>query len=57
MHNLTDLCWKRCITSRISSGKLDQSEETCTMNCVERFVDANVVVFKKLETMRRESSL
>ncbi|KAI4728165.1 hypothetical protein E4T49_04018 [Aureobasidium sp. EXF-10728] len=52
IHALTDTCFRKCITSKISSGKLDRSEEPCMQNCVDRFMDANLVVIKNLEQMR-----
>lgn len=52
VHNLTDICWTKCITGGISSGKLSSKEETCTQNCVERFLDANVAVLNHLEKLR-----
>ncbi|KAI9704680.1 MAG: Mitochondrial import inner membrane translocase subunit tim8 [Bogoriella megaspora] len=52
IHSLTDLCFKKCITSRISAGALDRSEEACTQNCVDRYMDANFAILKKLESMR-----
>jgi len=55
VHNLTDICWKKCVTSSIRSGKLDRGEETCTQNCVDRFLDANFTVIKHLDAMRQQS--
>ncbi|KAI4732591.1 hypothetical protein E4T50_16843 [Aureobasidium sp. EXF-12298] len=52
IHSLTDTCFRKCITGKISSGKLDRSEEPCMQNCVDRFMDANLVVIKNLEQMR-----
>lgn len=52
VHNLTDTCWKKCITGSIRSAKLDKGEETCAQNCVERFMDANFLVLRNLEKMR-----
>ncbi|KAF2773514.1 hypothetical protein EJ03DRAFT_323468 [Teratosphaeria nubilosa] len=52
VHSLTDTCFRKCITSRISSGKLDRTEEPCMQNCVDRFMDANLTVIKNLEQMR-----
>ncbi|OCK82717.1 hypothetical protein K432DRAFT_380197 [Lepidopterella palustris CBS 459.81] len=52
IHSLTDICFRKCITSKISSGKLDRYEEPCMQNCVDRFMDANYVVLKELEKMR-----
>ncbi|MCJ1247893.1 Mitochondrial import inner membrane translocase subunit tim8 [Trapelia coarctata] len=57
IHNLTDTCWKKCITNRISAGKLDRSEESCAANCVDRFMDANMAILKRLEELRGEGGL
>ncbi|KAF7592599.1 Mitochondrial import inner membrane translocase subunit tim8 [Aspergillus hancockii] len=54
VHHLADVCWKKCITGRISSGRLDQSEETCAQNCVERWMDTNLAVLKHLEALRSQ---
>jgi len=53
VHTLTDLCWKKCVTSRISSTKLDGYEESCMQNCVDRFVDSQTTIVKHLETLRQ----
>ena len=55
VHNLTDICWKKCVTGSIRSGKLDKGEESCTQNCVDRFLDANFTVIKHLDAMRNQS--
>jgi len=52
VHSLTDTCFRKCITSKISSGKLDRSEEPCMQNCVDRYMDANMTVIRHLEQMR-----
>ncbi|KAL2067974.1 hypothetical protein VTL71DRAFT_16072 [Oculimacula yallundae] len=54
VHNLTDICWKKCVTGTIRSGKLDKGEESCAQNCVDRFLDANFTVIKHLENMRTQ---
>lgn len=53
VHSLTDMCFRKCVTSKISAGKLDRSEEPCVMNCVDRYMDANMTVIKHLEQMRQ----
>ncbi|KAI9746582.1 MAG: Mg(2+) transporter [Claussenomyces sp. TS43310] len=55
VHGLTDICWKKCMTGGIRSGKLDKGEETCAKNCVDRFLDGNLTVIKHLEQMRSVS--
>ncbi|PMD28328.1 hypothetical protein NA56DRAFT_639979 [Hyaloscypha hepaticicola] len=55
VHSLTDICWKKCVTGTIRSGKLDRNEETCAQNCVDRFLDANMTVIRHLDNMRNQS--
>ncbi|KAH0846399.1 hypothetical protein Z517_10740 [Fonsecaea pedrosoi CBS 271.37] len=52
IHELTELCFKKCITGSISSGKLAGKEESCMTNCVNRLFDSNMVILKHLETLR-----
>ncbi|MCJ1256883.1 Mitochondrial import inner membrane translocase subunit tim8 [Lignoscripta atroalba] len=54
VHSLTDICWTKCVTGRIASGKLERGEESCTQNCVDRFMDANMTVLRHLESLRSE---
>ncbi|CAK7272078.1 Mitochondrial import inner membrane translocase subunit tim8 [Sporothrix epigloea] len=52
-HNLTDICWKKCITSPVKSNALEKTEEACMNNCVERFLDLNILTAKLLSNMQR----
>lgn len=52
VHHLADNCWKKCITGKISAGRLESSEEACAANCVERWMDTNMSVLKHLEVLR-----
>jgi mitochondrial import inner membrane translocase subunit TIM8 len=52
VHYLSDVCWKKCVAGKITSGRLDRAEETCAQNCVERWMDANFAVLKHLEALR-----
>ncbi|KAK6521534.1 Mitochondrial import inner membrane translocase subunit tim8 [Arthrobotrys conoides] len=52
VHYLTDMCWKRCITSKISSGQMDSYERPCMENCVDRYIDSQMAVLKHLEQLR-----
>ncbi len=54
VHSITDRCWSKCITGRISSGNLESGEEKCAANCVERFLDLNVSVVRQLRVVRGE---
>ncbi|EKD14830.1 Tim10/DDP family zinc finger [Drepanopeziza brunnea f. sp. 'multigermtubi' MB_m1] len=51
VHTLTDLCWKKCVTGTIKSGALDKNEESCAKNCVDRYLDANFAIIKRLNGM------
>lgn len=42
------------MTGRVSGGKLDKSEESCAQNCVDRFMDGNLLILKHLGAMQRE---
>ncbi|CAF9915617.1 MAG: Mitochondrial import inner membrane translocase subunit tim8 [Alectoria fallacina] len=57
VHELTDICWKKCVTGSISSSSLDRKEEPCIQNCVERFLDANEAVLKHLSVMRGQGGM
>jgi len=53
IHDLTDVCWKKCIASnKISGGKLSSSEQSCTENCVGRFMDTSYAVLAHLDKLR-----
>lgn len=53
-HNLTELCWKKCVTSPVKSNTLDKAEESCMSNCVERFLDLNILTAKLLSNMQQQ---
>ena len=57
IHELTDLCWKKCVTGGISSSTLDRKEGPCIQNCVERFLDANEAIVKHLGVMREQGGV
>ncbi|KAH7037759.1 mitochondrial import inner membrane translocase subunit TIM8 [Microdochium trichocladiopsis] len=52
VHSLTDVCFTKCITGTIKSGKLDRTEESCMANCAERFLDASKLTMSHLQGMR-----
>lgn len=54
IHSLTDTCFRKCIPAgTIKNGKLDKYEEPCMRQCVDRFLDANLVVLRELERLRQ----
>ncbi|KAK5459502.1 Mitochondrial import inner membrane translocase subunit tim8 [Exophiala xenobiotica] len=54
VHELTETCFKKCITGSISSGKLASKEEACMANCVNRFMDSSLAMLKHLELLRAQ---
>ena len=54
IHSLTDTCFRKCIPAgTVKKGALDKYEEPCMRQCVDRFLDANMVVLKELERLRQ----
>ncbi|KAJ6010510.1 mitochondrial import inner membrane translocase subunit Tim8 [Penicillium sp. IBT 35674x] len=53
VHQLNDVCWKKCITTKISSNALSKTEEACAQNCVDRWMDTQIGILKHLEEMRQ----
>ncbi|KAG9252773.1 Tim10/DDP family zinc finger protein [Emericellopsis atlantica] len=51
-HQLTQVCWTKCFTGNVSGSKLDKTEEGCLANCVNRFMDLNLLTVKHLNSMR-----
>jgi len=52
IHELTDRCWKTCITGSISS-KFSRSEASCLENCVDRFLDSSLYIVKQIESQKQ----
>ncbi|KAI1094536.1 Tim10/DDP family zinc finger-domain-containing protein [Rostrohypoxylon terebratum] len=55
IHSLTNICFSKCITGTIRSGKLDKSEEACMANCTDRFFDLRELTVLHLKKMRTPS--
>lgn len=54
IHSFTDLCWDTCIDK--PSTKLDSKTENCLMNCVERYIDSNLMLANRFaDKMKRMS--
>ena len=53
VHSLNETCFKKCMTGKsITSGTLDRSEESCASNCVDRWMDSQMLILQKLGSMR-----
>ncbi|TGZ85206.1 hypothetical protein EX30DRAFT_337596 [Ascodesmis nigricans] len=54
VHNLTAMCWTKCIAAnKISGPTPDSAEQTCLQNCVNRFLDTQKSVITLLEQSQR----
>jgi len=48
VHELNEKCWDLCVEGK-PSNRLDRGQENCLRNCVERFLDSNLVLIKRFE--------
>ncbi|KAG9032738.1 Mitochondrial import inner membrane translocase subunit tim8 [Tulasnella sp. JGI-2019a] len=54
VHQYTDMCWTKCITGSVST-RFSRGEESCLVNCVDRFLDASLFIVNKLQSQRDAS--
>ncbi|VDP93307.1 unnamed protein product [Echinostoma caproni] len=55
LQNMSDICFKKCVTK--PGNSLDNSEQKCVANCMDRYVDSWNLVSKTFAArIRRESS-
>ncbi|KAG1867849.1 Tim10/DDP family zinc finger-domain-containing protein [Suillus subalutaceus] len=55
VHNLTSMCWDKCVTSTPGS-RFARGEESCLLNCVDRFMDTSLFIIKTIEGQRSQQS-
>ena len=48
IHELNEKCWDQCMDGVKPSSRLDGKSQTCITNCVERFLDANIMITRKM---------
>ncbi|ORX39249.1 Tim10/DDP family zinc finger-domain-containing protein [Kockovaella imperatae] len=53
VHELTDTCWKKCVTGSISS-KFSRNEVSCLENCVDRFLDTSFYILNEVKQQRNQ---
>ncbi|KAI1393896.1 Tim10/DDP family zinc finger-domain-containing protein [Hypoxylon trugodes] len=53
VHAMTDVCFKQCVTGPIRNGKLDKGEESCMVNCTNRFIDISRVTMTNMGKVKR----
>ncbi|KAI1167423.1 Tim10/DDP family zinc finger protein [Nemania serpens] len=52
VHTLTNVCFRKCVTGAIRSGRLEKTEESCLTNCTERFFDLSELTVQHLNARR-----
>ncbi|ORY33017.1 Tim10/DDP family zinc finger-domain-containing protein [Naematelia encephala] len=53
VHELTNTCWKTCITGSIGA-KFSRSEASCLENCVDRFLDSSLFIVRQIEAQKNQ---
>ncbi|KAG0709067.1 Tim10/DDP family zinc finger-domain-containing protein [Suillus ampliporus] len=53
VHSLTSMCWDKCITGTPGS-RFARGEESCLLNCVDRFMDTSLYIIKTIEGQRSQ---
>ena len=48
IHELNEKCWDQCMDGVKPSSRLDSKSSNCIQNCVERFLDANIMITRRL---------
>ncbi|KAF7319977.1 Mitochondrial import inner membrane translocase [Mycena kentingensis (nom. inval.)] len=51
VQGLVNTCWDKCVTS-IPGTRFSRGEETCLVNCVERFLDTSIFMVRRIEEQR-----
>ncbi|ETW87459.1 mitochondrial import inner membrane translocase [Heterobasidion irregulare TC 32-1] len=51
IHSFTSMCWDKCITGTPST-RFSRGEESCLVNCVDRFLDTSLFMVKQIEQQR-----
>ncbi|KAG1755080.1 Tim10/DDP family zinc finger protein, partial [Suillus paluster] len=53
VHSLTSMCWDKCVTGTPGSS-FARKEESCLLNCVDRFMDTSLFIIKTIEGQRSQ---
>lgn len=48
----TNICFKKCVNS-VNGPNLDQTEALCLHSCVNRFLDTNIQVVQRLQSLQK----
>ncbi|KAL7417506.1 Tim10/DDP family zinc finger-domain-containing protein [Mrakia frigida] len=53
IHTFTSMCWDKCMTGTISS-RFARNEESCLVNCTDRFLDTSLLIVNTIEKQRSQ---
>lgn len=48
LHSLNEKCWDTCFDGK-PGNKIDSKTKNCLENCVDRFIDSNLMVVQRFE--------
>ena len=48
IHQLNEKCWDQCMDGVKPSTRLEGRQQDCIRNCVGRFLDANIMVTRRI---------
>lgn len=57
LHELNEKCWDTCLDGVKPSPRLDGRTQDCIRNCVERFLDANIMVTRRIGEKANQTSI
>ncbi|GAA6037800.1 hypothetical protein JCM8097_005044 [Rhodosporidiobolus ruineniae] len=52
IHQFTDTCWDTCVKGQ-PGARFSRGEESCLVNCVDRFLDSSIYIVKSLEQQQQ----
>ncbi|EFX72990.1 hypothetical protein DAPPUDRAFT_58280, partial [Daphnia pulex] len=53
INKFNDICWETCIDKPTS--KMDNKTETCIVNCVNRFIDLNLLCAQRFAQILQQN--
>ena len=56
IHQLNEKCWDQCMDGVKPSTRLEGKSRDCISNCVERFLDANIMVTRRFGEKASQTS-
>jgi len=54
LHEITEKCWDTCFDGVKPSTRLESRTDNCLRNCVDRFIDTNILLAQRFEKKAQE---